>query len=204
MGGAKMAPMTDDARAYSTAEIARRLGISPQTVQRWVDSGRLKAWKTPGGHRRIDALSAEALFAQHAQALAAPQAEAAVHAVVAPKTVVVVDDDPIDRDLLTALVQAALPGARLRVASNGFQGLVMIAQHTPDIVVTDVHMPHMDGLEMVRNVLADAATRPSLLVAVSAKSAAELAGFGQLPAEVLLLQKPLDRDAFITALRGVR
>ncbi|XVJ69915.1 MAG: excisionase family DNA-binding protein [Rhizobacter sp.] len=50
-------------RTYSTVEIARRLGVSIQTVQRWVDSGKLKAWKTLGGHRRIDAESAEALLA---------------------------------------------------------------------------------------------------------------------------------------------
>ena len=59
--------MKDEAQSYSTADIAKRLGISPQTVQRWVDSGRLKAWKTPGGHRRIDARSAELLFAQQEQ-----------------------------------------------------------------------------------------------------------------------------------------
>lgn len=49
-------------RTYSTVEIARRLGVSIQTVQRWVDTGKLKAWKTLGGHRRIDAESAEALL----------------------------------------------------------------------------------------------------------------------------------------------
>lgn len=49
-------------RTYSTVEIARRLGVSIQTVQRWVDAGHLKAWKTMGGHRRISAESAEALL----------------------------------------------------------------------------------------------------------------------------------------------
>jgi excisionase family DNA binding protein len=50
-------------RTYSTVEVARRLGVSIQTVQRWVDSGKLKAWKTFGGHRRIEAESAEKLLA---------------------------------------------------------------------------------------------------------------------------------------------
>ena len=45
--------------SYSTAHLARRLGVSVPTVQRWVDLGHLKAWKTVGGHRRIDAESAE-------------------------------------------------------------------------------------------------------------------------------------------------
>jgi len=195
--------MNETARSYSTAEIAKRLGISLQTVQRWVDSGRLKAWKTPGGHRRIDARSAELLFEEQQQVIGARSAqEPAASPGSRPITVVVVDDDPIYRDLIAGLVQQALPGAQLRVAGNGFQGLVMIAKWAPDIVVTDVHMPHMDGLEMIRNVLADAETRPRLLVAVSGKSSAELADFGQLPADVVLLRKPLEHDKFLAVLRA--
>jgi excisionase family DNA binding protein len=194
--------MNETARSYSTAEIAKRLGISLQTVQRWVDSGRLKAWKTPGGHRRIDARSAELLFEGQQQVIgAAPAEEPPADAGGRPITVVIVDDDPIYRDLIANMVQHALPQARLRVAGNGFQGLVMIAKWAPDIVVTDVHMPHMDGLEMIRNVLADSETRPRLLIAVTSRPSAELADFGQLPAEVLLLRKPLERDKFVAALQ---
>ena len=194
--------MNEGVRSYSTIEVAKRLGISLQTVQRWVDSGRLKAWKTPGGHRRIDAASAEKLFEEYEQTLGADTPSSASLATpTRPVQVVIVDDDAMDRELISTLVQAALPNAQLRVAGNGFQGLVMIARYAPEIVVTDVHMPHMDGFEMIRNVLADAQTRPRLMIAVSAKSAAELADFGQLPAEVLLLRKPLQREAFTAALR---
>ncbi len=195
--------MNEGTRSYSTIDIAKRLGISLQTVQRWVDSGRLKAWKTPGGHRRIDARSAELLFEEYEQAVGSEAApEKAEVALARPLQVVIVDDDFMERELIASLVQAALPTAQLRVASNGFQGLVMIARFAPDIVVTDVYMPHMDGFEMIRNVLADSATRPRRLIAVSAKSPKELADFGQLPDEVHLLQKPLDRDMFVAALRG--
>lgn len=191
--------MKDPQRSYSTKEVASRLGISPQTVQRWVDSGRLKAWKTPGGHRRIDAQSAELVFAEQEQAT--DEADALAGKAAATLNVVVVDDDPIDRDLLVTLAQAALPHARLFVASNGFQGLVLIAKWAPDIVVTDIHMPHMDGFEMIRNILADSATRPKLMIAVSAKTAKELRDFGQLPAEVVLLHKPLEPKAFMQVLQ---
>ncbi len=37
----------------SAGEAARRLGVAPATIQRWVDSGLLNAERTPGGHRRI-------------------------------------------------------------------------------------------------------------------------------------------------------
>jgi len=194
--------MNQDRRSYTTIDVAKRLGVSLQTVQRWVDSGRLKAWKTLGGHRRIDAQSAQELFDAQEQLIgAAPSVPSDTEPGFTGSSVVVVDDNPIDRELIVSLVQEALPDARIQVAGNGFQGLVMIAKCAPQIVVTDIHMPHMDGFELIRNLLADAATRPRLLVAVSALSAQGLLEFGQLPSEVRLFTKPLDHDTFVDVVR---
>lgn len=45
--------MVDSGFYCTTAEAARSLGVSIRTIQLWVDSGVLTAWKTVGGHRRI-------------------------------------------------------------------------------------------------------------------------------------------------------
>ena len=50
----------DDARSISTAQAARMLGLSTTMLQKLVDQERFKAWKTPGGHRRIDLASLQA------------------------------------------------------------------------------------------------------------------------------------------------
>ena len=118
--------------------------MSVPTVQRWVDLGHLKAWKTVGGHRRIDAESAENFIRVQMQQRggeAAAPAEA-----VAPFSVLVVDDNPDDSDLLCALVEIAVPGARIVVAANGFDALIEVGKAMPDLIVTDITMPHMDGV----------------------------------------------------------
>ncbi len=48
---------------YSVSEAARLLGVSPDTVRRWIDDGHLDATRSPSGHRRIDGLTL-ARFAQ--------------------------------------------------------------------------------------------------------------------------------------------
>ncbi|PJO39056.1 DNA-binding protein, partial [Delftia acidovorans] len=44
---------------YTTAEVAKLLGMAVRSVQLMVDRGDLEAWKTPGGHRRITRASVE-------------------------------------------------------------------------------------------------------------------------------------------------
>jgi excisionase family DNA binding protein len=179
--------------SYSTAYVAERLGVSVPTVQRWVDAGHLKAWKTLGGHRRIDAQSAERLFeSQHL-----PEAGTAK----APPSVVIVEDNPDDRDLLAALCEEAFPGARLTLAENGFVGLVAVGQAAPDVLIADIVMPKMDGIEMLRQLSQHCAVRPRVLVAASSEPAELRFRRGRLPDDVLFVAKPIEPEPFIELLR---
>ncbi|MCW5635896.1 MAG: response regulator [Rubrivivax sp.] len=197
-------PPRAGAESFSTAEVARRLGVSIPTVQRWVDQGHLKAWKTVGGHRRIDAQSVLALEAGQGPAVLAAAAEGPEGAAGAPRPlrVLVVDDNPDDRDLLSAVVAEALPEARLTLAENGFEALLQIGQERPDVLVTDIFMPHMDGLEMLRHLTSGTTPRPALIFATSSHTLQELARLGPLPPDVQFVPKPIDTPRLVALLRG--
>lgn len=189
-----MSDDTDDpgggAESWSTTAVARRLGVSTPTVQRWVDAGVLRAWKTPGGHRRIDAASARALM----------QAQAAAEG-PAPVEVVVVDDNDDDRELLEAIVRAAVPGVGVACFSNAMQALVAIGRHAPRVVITDIVMPHMDGLEMIHQLASHCAVRPQVLVAVSATVLRGQARARGLPDDAVFMIKPVDPRALAALLQ---
>jgi CheY-like chemotaxis protein/anti-sigma regulatory factor (Ser/Thr protein kinase) len=68
---------------------------------------------------------------------------------VTPHTVLVVDDSPVDRHLAGAIVDK-LGSWKASFASNGREALEAIEQQTPDVVLTDLLMPEMDGLELVQ------------------------------------------------------
>ncbi|WP_337879609.1 helix-turn-helix domain-containing protein [Rheinheimera sp.] len=56
--------MSDHHQLLSTRQAAQVLGVSVRTIQLWVEQGLLHAWKTPGGHRRIDQQSLLQLLQQ--------------------------------------------------------------------------------------------------------------------------------------------
>lgn len=68
------------------------------------------------------------------------------------RTVLVVDDDPHIRDLLTFALGKA--GLATREAGDGEAALAAIAERSPDLVILDINMPRMDGIEVCRRIRA--------------------------------------------------
>jgi excisionase family DNA binding protein len=208
-------------RTYTTREVARMLGVTVQTVQRWVDAGVLRAWRTAGGHRRLAVDSVEDFIRKSRLQLKgpAPEAPASAEGANAPGrpaqadaaqvSVLIVDDDPDDRELAVRAVRGVLPGARILEADNGFSGLLQLGRETLDVLITDVNMPHLDGLAMVRSLRSDPALRPVRIAAMSSYDLDEIARRGGLPEGVVFLPKPLSRQRLaefmdVPALREAR
>ncbi|TAJ10372.1 MAG: response regulator [Nitrospirae bacterium] len=67
-------------------------------------------------------------------------------------TILVVDDEAMIRNLLMKFL--TLRGYRVRVAQNGAEALAMVAQQQPDLVILDMYMPGMNGLDVLRELRA--------------------------------------------------
>jgi DNA-binding response OmpR family regulator len=92
------------------------------------------------------------------------------------RTILVVDDDPVIQKLLA--VNFEMEGYRVVTAGDGVEGLERVASDHPDLVLLDVMMPRMDGLEVARRLKSDPVTAaiPILLLSAKAQSADVLGG----------------------------
>jgi diguanylate cyclase (GGDEF)-like protein len=113
----------------------------------------------------------------------------------------VVDDDPFIARLLEIELNAA--GYAVRVANDGQQALEMVAQEIPDLVITDVMMPHVDGFELTRQLRQEPRTAAISIIILTARglSADKLEGFA-IGADDYIV-KPFDTPELLARVRGV-
>ena len=86
------------------------------------------------------------------------------------RTVLVVDDDPVILRLLE--VNFEMEGYAVRTATDGIEGLQVAKVEAPDVIVSDVMMPRMSGLELVRGLKDDPTTARIPVILLSAKAQA--------------------------------
>lgn len=113
--------------------------------------------------------------------------------------VLIVDDDPNCRQILELML--ARQGWSLHFADNGVEGLRQARAIKPDLVLMDVLMPQMTGMDAVRHLKADPALKGVPVFAITAlafdeeRRAAYAAGFD------LVITKPFSRRQLIDAVR---
>jgi DNA-binding NarL/FixJ family response regulator len=72
-----------------------------------------------------------------------------------PVRVLVVDDQTLVREGLMTLLQAAPEIEPIAAAADGMQAVELCARHRPDVILMDLRMPGMDGVEATRRILAE-------------------------------------------------
>lgn len=178
-------PKNSASRAsLTTGQAASHCQVSTPTLKSWIREGRLRAFKTPGGHARIAVDEFQRFLKRHHMpTYPIPPA---------PAGVLVVDDEPQLVDMLVEFLTHHPRGFKIETASDGYEALIKLGSLRPALLILDVMMPKLDGIEVCRHLRSNPETRAIRILGVTGYPAAapELLAAG---ADAVLV-KPLALD----------
>lgn len=106
------------------------------------------------------------------------------------KRILVCDDEPHIVEGLRHLLRG--PGRTIEMASSGLEVLSKIEQCMPDLLVIDIMMPEMSGLEVVAKLRSEEATKHLPIIILTAKGQAQDATMAQEVWDALVMAKPFE------------
>ncbi len=177
-------PISGD-HLLTSSEVGALLQVNPSSVKKWVDTGHLSAFRTPGGHRRIRALDLIVFLEKHHMPVPRALRDAG------RRRVVIVDDDKVQLRALARRLRRA-DQVEVHAIDDPIDALVRIGAVQPHAVVVDVLMPRLSGLELCRALRHCAETRAATVIAVSGSMSEELAAEAAAAGAHHALAKPID------------
>jgi excisionase family DNA binding protein len=143
--------------SYTTGDVARLCQVTRRTVIKWIDSGRLRGYTIPGSrHRRVSAQCLRDFLRAHRL----PDYAGAFR-----RRILIVDDD---LDLLELLQDALRDRFDVDVASSGLEAASRLPVFQPDLILLDIRLPDLSGLEVCRHFQKYRSERRAAILTMSA------------------------------------
>jgi DNA-binding response OmpR family regulator len=117
------------------------------------------------------------------------------------KSILIVDDEESMRLLLQRILQA-IPGLEFTLAGGSEEALRLAAERTYDLILLDLLMPGLDGVEVLTRLRASSANRSTSVIIVSVMADADTRIVCQSLGVRDYVVKPIDRAALIAAVRA--
>lgn len=184
-------------RIFTTTEVARMLELNPTTINKYVDGKILRAFRTPGGHRRVR----ESDLMEFLKDYAIPVPLELTSRRRGLKVQIIDDDAEFSKSLREELA-AFSPDVSVHCNDNGYAGLLDISIFKPDLLILDYVMPNLDGEEFMEIFRNHDQFRSTEVVVVTGYPKPELEEKVLALGARAFFTKPLDMDAFFSFLRG--
>jgi two-component system OmpR family response regulator len=151
-------------RFFTTSEVAGYCAVTNDGVLKWIKSGKLRAFSTPGGHYRVSAED----FRTFLDKFDMPVDETFFRGAERRRSVLVVDDEPNIREIVRRLLNEMDENMHIEEASDGYEAGIKIGSLQPDLVIMDVMMPRVDGISLCKSIRDNPKTENVKVLAITA------------------------------------
>lgn len=148
--------MISNSDLLTPGEVADLLQMHPSSIKTWVDDGRIQAFRTPGGHRRIRASDLVAFLVKYKMQLPAELKDTA-------KKLLIIDGDGEHLKSLGRSLKRFTDRVEVTTSSHYIDALVLAGSLRPHAVLLDANLTAVDALEVCRRLKDNAATSASTL-----------------------------------------
>jgi excisionase family DNA binding protein len=147
-------------RLLTTSEVANYCQVTNDGVVKWIKARKLKAYSTPGGHYRIRKSDFKEFLGRYGMPVDPDFFSEE------KKRILVVDDETAVLDVIT---QALGDSADFQVsaAKDGYEAGLKIGTFRPDLIILDVMMPQMDGIEVCKRIKGNPDTEAIKVLAIT-------------------------------------
>lgn len=117
------------------------------------------------------------------------------------KTILTIDDSRMMREMLLMVLQGA--GFNVVQAEDGVEGLEVLSRAAPDVIITDINMPRMDGYGVIEGVRQDPRHRATPILVLSTESSPEKKQRARDAGATGWIVKPFQADTLLDVVRRV-
>jgi len=128
---------------FTSWDIANILEVYPSTITRWISNNELKAFKTPGGHYRVELKDLKDFADRHGITLEDK---------LKNNTILIVEDEPTLQKTIKKALKKGLPDYRVACTSDGFEAGKKFSELNPSLVILDLMLPGIDGFRVCSNI----------------------------------------------------
>jgi len=183
---------------FTTFEAAKLCHVSPLSIINWVNAGKLPAFRTPGGHRRIRRDDLARFMRENGIPLPDDLRDGSGRS-----RVLVVDDEASIREIIAECLANRPSPYDVMTAADGFEAGRLVATFRPDVVLLDLRMPGVDGFQVCRTIKGASETASTVVIAMTGyhtpETEARIIGSGA----VRCLAKPIEPSAVAAVIDAV-
>lgn len=153
-------------KAFTTFQISKICKVTHRTVLSWINQGKIKAFKTPGGHSRVNEKDLHSFLVEYKIPLPEDMQAAQVE-------VLVVDDE---KEILFLIKKSLSEDEALKdkivvtTCENGLDAMMLIGKSKPGIIVLDVCLPNLNGYEVCERIRSNPELKDVSIIAISGQN----------------------------------